>query len=391
MVVNLTTNTVAISNQTNTTVRVAQGKVFVKASYFELSILGLLIVTILIGNTLVCLAFKSVSRRLKSITNSFVISLAASDILVGAFSLPLWAVFRMGYISQNSLPYFIYIGLDIVCGTASILNLTMISLERMYAVRFPATHRNIAHKRRVILGGIGFVWFFAFSLSGLAGLKIANVWSGYTYLVVIFAFVLPTIVIVASYMAIFHTMKCRQEQHWRFKQEIRVAIMIGIVIVLFLICWLPFFIFNIVFYHVCPCKPNHVLFPLIPIVKYMHYSNSLMNPIIYAYRYPDYRNAFKKMLFRCHCQKDDFYRQRTASVKSTMSSTMPSTLAAQYDHHGLTRFRDRASSSSQLRSQNKLRVIDKRERKNSPERCLLSPRQRASPQHLSPFTESTTV
>ena len=67
-----------------------------KASYFELVILGLLIATILIGNSLVCLAFKAVSRRLKTITNSFVISLAMSDILVGAFSLPLWVTFRMG-------------------------------------------------------------------------------------------------------------------------------------------------------------------------------------------------------------------------------------------------------------------------------------------------------
>lgn len=68
------------------------------ASYFELVILALLIATILIGNSLVCLAFKAVSRRLKTITNSFVISLAMSDILVGAFSLPLWVTFRMGKI-----------------------------------------------------------------------------------------------------------------------------------------------------------------------------------------------------------------------------------------------------------------------------------------------------
>ena len=67
-----------------------------QASYFELVILALLIATILIGNSLVCLAFKAVSRRLKTITNSFVISLAMSDILVGAFSLPLWVAFRMG-------------------------------------------------------------------------------------------------------------------------------------------------------------------------------------------------------------------------------------------------------------------------------------------------------
>ena len=66
------------------------------ASYFELVVLALLITAILLGNSLVCLAFRSVSRRLKTITNSFVISLAASDILVGAVSLPLWVTLRTG-------------------------------------------------------------------------------------------------------------------------------------------------------------------------------------------------------------------------------------------------------------------------------------------------------
>lgn len=86
-----------------------------KASYFELVILGLLIATILIGNSLVCLAFKAVSRRLKTITNSFVISLAMSDILVGAFSLPLWVTLRMGkffitrYILINKKPPLIFL------------------------------------------------------------------------------------------------------------------------------------------------------------------------------------------------------------------------------------------------------------------------------------------
>ena len=79
------------------------------ASYFELVVLCLLITAILIGNSFVCLAFKAVSRRLKTITNSFVISLAMSDILVGAFSLPLWLALRMGKRKLSSHFQFISI------------------------------------------------------------------------------------------------------------------------------------------------------------------------------------------------------------------------------------------------------------------------------------------
>lgn len=79
------------------------------ASYFELVVLCLLITAILIGNSFVCLAFKAVSRRLKTITNSFVISLAMSDILVGAFSLPLWLALRLGKRKSSSYCHFISI------------------------------------------------------------------------------------------------------------------------------------------------------------------------------------------------------------------------------------------------------------------------------------------
>ena len=236
-----------------------------------------------------------------------------------------YSFLTLGCFTETSPPYFIYLGFDIVCGSASIMNLTAISIERMYAVRFPAKHRNIAHKRSVIVIGVVLAWSLSLAIASLSTLKIMNIWSGYTYFVVISAFLLPTFLIITSYILIFMTMKARKEQDWRFKQEMRVAVMIGIVIILFLICWLPFFLLNILLYHACPCDNNHYLYSFIPVAKYMHYANSLMNPIIYAYRYPDYRGALKKLLSNCACNKSKVgkKRQRTASLRSTVSSILP--------------------------------------------------------------------
>ena len=252
-----------------------------------------------------------------------------------------------------------------MCGSASIMNLTVISIERMYAVRFPAKHRNIAHKRSVIIVGVIMVWSLSIILASLSTLKIMNIWSGYTYLVVVFAFVLPTILIITSYILIFMTMKTRQEQHWRFKQEMRLAVMIGIVIVLFLICWFPFFLLNILLHHACPCRNDHHLYTLIPIVKYMHYANSLMNPIIYAYRYPDYRHAFKKLLFKCACCRAQVVdRQRTASIRSTLSTVF-------LQNHQDEQMRDKERQMHC--SNNRLSVIDANDKRISDERHLLCP------------------
>ena len=62
----------------------------------EKVLLGTMIFLILSGNTLVCFAFATGGRRLRTITSRFVVNLALSDILVGAVSLPLWLLIRAG-------------------------------------------------------------------------------------------------------------------------------------------------------------------------------------------------------------------------------------------------------------------------------------------------------
>ena len=62
----------------------------------ELVYLGVVLVLILLGNSLVILAFALGSRRLKTYTNYFVVNLAVSDIMVGLLSLPFWMYVRVG-------------------------------------------------------------------------------------------------------------------------------------------------------------------------------------------------------------------------------------------------------------------------------------------------------
>uniref|UniRef100_A0A915LBN3 G-protein coupled receptors family 1 profile domain-containing protein n=1 Tax=Romanomermis culicivorax TaxID=13658 RepID=A0A915LBN3_ROMCU len=63
----------------------------------------------------------------------------------------------------------------------------------------------------------------------------------------------------------------------------------------FLICWLPFFIANIV-QSLCNCISSSIFTTL----TWFGYANSLANPIIYQIFNKDFRTAFKKILL---CQK----------------------------------------------------------------------------------------
>ena len=48
------------------------------------------------GNALVIIAFKKGPRKLRTLTNYFVINLAISDMLIGCVSLPLWIAINSG-------------------------------------------------------------------------------------------------------------------------------------------------------------------------------------------------------------------------------------------------------------------------------------------------------
>ena len=71
---------------------------------------------------------------------------------------------------------------------------------------------------------------------------------------------------------------------------------LGIIMGTFILCWLPFFIVALVLPF---CESScHMPTLLGAIINWLGYSNSLLNPVIYAYFNKDFQNAFKKII-RC--------------------------------------------------------------------------------------------
>ncbi|XP_062841433.1 D(3) dopamine receptor [Trichomycterus rosablanca] len=127
---------------------------------------SLLILAIVFGNVLVCLAVVR-ERSLQTTTNYLVVSLAVADLLVASLVMP-WAVYLevVGGAWLFSRIYCnIFVTLDVMMCTASILNLCAISIDRYTAVVMPVLYNTTNSSRKRVSVMIATVWVLAFAVS----------------------------------------------------------------------------------------------------------------------------------------------------------------------------------------------------------------------------------
>ncbi|KAL3863084.1 hypothetical protein ACJMK2_004860 [Sinanodonta woodiana] len=82
-----------------------------------------------------------------------------------------------------------------------------------------------------------------------------------------------------------------------FLQDKRAAKTLGLVVGCFIVCWLPFFVIELL----TPLVPPRTFHPtIVKTVLWLGYLNSACNPIIYTFLNKDFRYAFKRIHYRTH-------------------------------------------------------------------------------------------
>ncbi|XP_022604368.1 D(1)-like dopamine receptor [Seriola dumerili] len=127
-------------------------------------VLFLLIVSTLLGNTLVCAAVVKFRHLRSKVTNFFVISLAVSDLFVAVLVMPWEAITEVTGTWLFGRFCGVWIAFDIMCSTASILNLCIISMDRYWAIASPFKYeRKMTHRVAFVM--IGVAWTLSILIS----------------------------------------------------------------------------------------------------------------------------------------------------------------------------------------------------------------------------------
>ncbi|XP_062857001.1 D(1) dopamine receptor [Trichomycterus rosablanca] len=311
--------------------------------------LSLLILSTLLGNMLVCAAVTKFRHLRSKVTNFFVISLAVSDLLVAILVMPWKAVTEIAGFWPFGSFCDIWVAFDIMCSTASILNLCVISVDRYWAISSPFRYeRKMTPKVAFVM--ISTAWTLSVLISFIPvqlnwhkaqtdsflqhgntsqeGPIINNCDSSLnrTYAISssLISFYIPVAIMIVTYTQIYRiaqkqirrisaleraaeSAKIRHDSmtsnsntdsessfKMSFKRETKVLKTLSIIMGVFVCCWLPFFILNCM---VPFCEQN---FPCISpttfdIFVWFGWANSSLNPIIYAFN-ADFRKAFAILL-----------------------------------------------------------------------------------------------
>ncbi|XP_053309774.1 histamine H3 receptor [Spea bombifrons] len=131
-------------------------------------LMGILIVTTVLGNALVMLAFL-VDSSLRTQNNYFLLNLAISDFLVGALCIPLYVPYVLtGRWSFGRSVCKLWLVLDYLLCTSSVFNIVLISYDRFISVTRAVSYRAQQSNSKHAVVKMSMVWLLAFLLYGPA-------------------------------------------------------------------------------------------------------------------------------------------------------------------------------------------------------------------------------
>ena len=266
-------------------------------------------VSILLGNIFTIFVFWKHRAELKR-TSYLLVNLAVADLLV-AISISIFLGCEVQNLAEghNDLikrwQFTFFKIWDTLCETTSLLNLLVISLERLYAVRWPFRHRTLS--TRTYIYSLVFVWVTGVLVPSFNFISFAFVeHSRVINIIVILIFLVVLILICVVYFLIFlqTTQNIPDGFHQRrIQQNKKLSKTLCVVTFFSLVCWFPSIVMALAndytkYYTASSLNLSHSLHNLFLLFKVMQYGNSLVNPIVYSFRMPLFKSEIKECFIK---------------------------------------------------------------------------------------------
>nr|XP_055065131.1 trace amine-associated receptor 13c-like [Misgurnus anguillicaudatus] len=253
-------------------------------------------------------------KKLHTPTNMLILSLALADLLVGLIVMPLEAIRLIEtcwYFGDSICRLFLII-MGLLLAT-SLSNLVFIAVDRYVAVCHPLLYpQKITTTRTIIIICVSWFCSLFYTISALTTsqskytcygecpVSVTFVWKVTD---VFLSFLFPCTVIITLYLRIFyvahHQVKVinslmRSGKHLtegsvRRKSESKAALTLGIIMTVYLFCWIPY-------YSLTLTQNTSMTSAIAYFMLWMMYINSGLNPLIYAIFYPWFRTSVKHIL-----------------------------------------------------------------------------------------------
>lgn len=276
---------------------------------------SVLAAVILAGNSLACAVFLKTRHLRRSYMNIYLVSLAISDICMGALVMPLYSVFCSGCKYSLTQHCWWIRGLKGVTFGANILNLMAISLDRHEAFFNPLRYTSNMTKRRLTLI-LTAVWgipvlltgarnFWQHSTSKVDALYIDKIYSN----ILTFIFVIiPFFLLLGINFRILYVIKKQVQRihvanlssRTRNGRSMNVRKLKGtlacvVIVLVYILCWLPRIFYNFCFLF----RRGHLVSPLlIQLSLFFLFLQSSLNPFIYSFYRVEFRQAAIRLM-RC--------------------------------------------------------------------------------------------
>ncbi|XP_050976760.1 trace amine-associated receptor 13c-like [Labeo rohita] len=255
-------------------------------------------------------------KKLHTPTNLLVLSLAVADLLIGLV-MPIEAtrLIEMCWYFGDTFCglYSIFIAMLL---SASLSNLALIAVDRYVAVCHPLLYpQKITMTKTLISICLSWVCSSTFNTAFVVNNgyfdmphRIApcygecSVVMGFAWRVtdLIMSFIFPCILIITLYLRIFYVVhqqvkvintlmkggKSENEGSVRRKTESKAALTLGIIVTVYLLCWIPYYI----------CSISVISSATINLLTWVVYMNSGLNPMVYALFYPWFKKTIKHIL-----------------------------------------------------------------------------------------------